>query len=239
MCRISLRKLLYSSFSNESKQSLAYFRPRLVWQDLHKGYTCARAKTHTFIYLHTMPSNPCQEYLPVPVLSCARSILGKSKLNHTYQNCSNLSHSFTGLWLIHSYDFEVAVYPLTFTISQTAFLYKHEAPHRRLSQAHWWCLRTYTNHLKLSLTALALYLDPSRSFKQSHLVNTSTGSIAFTLTHFTEKGHPSLPRSLPAVEGSQAPREKRSESHHGQEEPWKQIPSPSLYPFTLFPISVP
>lgn len=52
-----------------------------------------RKSKETHVYLHTMPSNPCQEYFPVPVLSCARSIRGKSKLNHTYQNCSNLSHS--------------------------------------------------------------------------------------------------------------------------------------------------
>lgn len=31
----------------------------------------------------------------MPVLSCAKSILGRTKLNHTYDNCSNLSHSLT------------------------------------------------------------------------------------------------------------------------------------------------
>lgn len=97
---------------------------------LHKGYTCARAKTQ--IYLHTMSSTSRQEYFPEPVLSSAKSILRKTKLNHTYDNCSNLSHSLIeamiNSWLLSQSSSNV----LTFTTEQAAFLHKHKTLTQKL-----------------------------------------------------------------------------------------------------------
>lgn len=90
LCRVSHRKLLYSSFFNKLEQFLK-FGLRGLTQGLHMPKS-----KDTHLYLHTMPSNPCQDYFTMLVLGCARSILGKSELNHTYQNCSDLSHSLIG-----------------------------------------------------------------------------------------------------------------------------------------------
>lgn len=71
------------------------FQTKASLMGLTQGLQMSKTKD-THICLHTMPSKPCQDCFPVPALSCARSILGKSKLNHTYQNCSDPSHSFIG-----------------------------------------------------------------------------------------------------------------------------------------------
>lgn len=45
---------------------------------------------------HLLPRSDLKPQSGLFLCACAKSVLKKSTLNHTYQNCSNLSHSLTG-----------------------------------------------------------------------------------------------------------------------------------------------
>lgn len=45
---------------------------------------------------HLLPHSDLKPQSGLFLCACAKSVLKKSTLNHTYQNCSNLSHSLTG-----------------------------------------------------------------------------------------------------------------------------------------------